>query len=139
MKGALTGRYDSIAGDVRNTLRDAKIATTGVDRSDMSIVSSFDNADARDNAASELRRAMPDMVFTNSGESGGQFTLTGKLTDIAVTQVQTNALKQNITTLHNRINELGVAEPIIQQQGADRIVVQLPGVQDRKSTRLTPV
>src|SRR3546814_14041684 len=66
MKGALTGRYDSIAGDVRNTLRDAKIATTGVDRSDMSIVSSFDNADARDNAASELRRAMPDMVFTNS-------------------------------------------------------------------------
>src|SRR3546814_7860677 len=54
----------------------------------------------------------------------------GKLTDIAVTQVQTNALKQNITTLHNRINELGVAEPIIQQQGADRIVVQLPGVQD---------
>src|SRR3546814_13076377 len=55
MKGALTGRYDSIAGDVRNTLRDAKIATTGVDRSDMSIVSSFDNADARDNAASERK------------------------------------------------------------------------------------
>src|SRR3546814_13081044 len=81
MKGALTGRYDSIAGDVRNTLRDAKIATTGVDRSDMSIVSSFANADARDNAAPELRRAMPDMVFTNSGASGGQFTLTGKPTE----------------------------------------------------------
>src|SRR3546814_18795260 len=107
MKGALTGRYDSIAGDVRNTLRDAKIATTGVDRSDMSIVSSFDNADARDNAASELRRAMPDMVFTNSGASGGQFTLTGTLTDIAVTQVQTNPLKQKFTTTHHPNKHMG--------------------------------
>src|SRR3546814_15840833 len=96
----------------------------------MSIVSSFDNADARDNAASELRRAMPDMVFTNSGESGGQFTLTGKLTDIAVTQVHTNALKQNITTLHNRLNELGVAEPHTQPQGPARTLVQLPGGPD---------
>jgi preprotein translocase subunit SecD len=130
MKGALTGRYDSIASDVRNTLREAKIATAGVERNDLSIVSTFASADARDQAASELRRAMPDMLFTNGGESGGQFTLTGRLTELAVTQVQTNALKQNITTLHNRINELGVAEPIIQQQGADRIVVQLPGVQD---------
>jgi preprotein translocase subunit SecD len=130
MKGALTGRYDSIASDVRNTLREAKIATAGVERNDLSIVSTFASADARDQAASELRRAMPDMLFTNSGESGGQFVLTGRLTELAVTQVQTNALKQNITTLHNRINELGVAEPIIQQQGADRIVVQLPGVQD---------
>ncbi|HWK72614.1 protein translocase subunit SecD [Pollutimonas sp. M17] len=130
MKGALTGRYDSIASDVRNVLREAKITTAGVERSDLSIVSAFSSADARDQAASELRRAMPDMLFTNSGENGGQFTLTGKLTELAVTQVQTNALKQNITTLHNRINELGVAEPIIQQQGADRIVVQLPGVQD---------
>ncbi|MDS1140652.1 protein translocase subunit SecD [Pusillimonas sp. SM2304] len=130
MKGALTGRYDSLASDVRNTLRDAKVATIGVERADMSIVSTFASADARDNAASELRRAMPDMAFVNSGESGGQFVLTGRLTETAVTQVQGNALRQNMTTLHNRINELGVAEPIIQQQGADRIVVQLPGVQD---------
>jgi preprotein translocase subunit SecD len=70
------------------------------------------------------------MAFVNAGENGGKYVLTGKLTDTAVTQVQTNALKQNITTLHNRINELGVAEPVIQQQGADRIIVQLPGVQD---------
>src|SRR5690554_3896169 len=130
MQGAITGRYDSIASDVRNTLREAKVAVAGVERNDMSIVSSFDSAEARDNAATELRRAMPDMVFSNSGESGGKFLLTGRLTDAAVTQVQSHALRQNITTLHNRINELGVAEPIIQQQGADRIVVQLPGVQD---------
>src|SRR3546814_2487055 len=96
----------------------------------MSVVASFGSADARDNAASELRRSMPDMVFANSGENGGQFLLTGRLTETAVTQVQSYALRQNMTTLHNRINDLSVAEPIIQQQGADRIVVQLPGVQD---------
>lgn len=130
MRGALTGRYDSLANDARNTLREAKIKVGGIERSDLSIVSTFETEDTRDAAASELRRAMPDMTFTNSSAGAGQFALTGRLTDAAVTQVQSNALKQNITTLHNRINELGVAEPIIQQQGADRIVVQLPGVQD---------
>jgi len=130
MQGALTGRYDSLANDVRSNLREAKIATVGVERNEMSVVASFDSADARDAAASELRRALPDMAFTSGGGDGGRYTLTGRLTETAITQVQTNALKQNITTLHNRINELGVAEPVIQQQGADRIVVQLPGVQD---------
>lgn len=130
MHGALTGRYDSLANDARTALREAKIKVDGIDRSDLSIISTFGSADDRSAAASELRRSMQDMVFTNSGENGGKFLLTGKLTDAAMTLVQTNALKQNITTLHNRINELGVAEPIIQQQGVDRIVVQLPGVQD---------
>src|SRR5690606_20775214 len=130
MQGALTGRYDSLASDVRNTLREANIESGNVERVDMSIVASFGSADARDNAVSELRRSMPDMVFTNSGENGNSYLLTGRLSETAITQVQTHALRQNMTTLHNRINELGVAEPIIQQQGADRIVVQLPGVQD---------
>lgn len=130
MRGALTGRYDSLAADARNTLREAKLKSTGTDRNELTIVSSFTSAEDRSAAATELRRTMPDMVFTTAGESGTEFLLAGQLTDAAVTQVQSNALKQNITTLHNRINELGVAEPIIQQQGADRIVVQLPGVQD---------
>ncbi|MYN13179.1 protein translocase subunit SecD [Pusillimonas sp. TS35] len=130
MQGALTGRYDSMANDVRNTLRNVKINPASVERENLSIVSGFNSEADRSAAASELTRAMPEMVFTATGETGGQFMLTGKLTETAVTQVQTNALKQNITTLHNRINELGVAEPVIQQQGADRIVVQLPGVQD---------
>src|SRR3546814_20863861 len=95
----------------------------------MSVVASFGSADARDNAASELRRSMPDMVFANSGENGGQFLLTGRLTETAVTQVQSYALRQNMTTLHHRIHALGVAEPLIQQQGADRFVVQLSCVQ----------
>lgn len=130
MRGALTGRYDTMASDARNILRDAKIKSSGTERNDLSIVSTFDTAADRSAALSELRRAMPDMVFADGGESSGQFVLTGTLTGPAITQVQANALKQNITTLHNRINELGVAEPVIQQQGSDRIIVQLPGVQD---------
>ncbi len=129
MHGALTTRYDSLANDVRSALREAKVPVSGVERSDLSVVANFDSSDARDNAISELRRSMPDMVFTPAS-SGKTFSLKGTLTESAVTQVQTNAIKQNITTLHNRINELGVADPIIQQQGGDRIVVQLPGVQD---------
>lgn len=130
MHGALTGRYDSLASDIRTSLREANIKAGSVERDNLSITSVFDSADARSEATSTLRRKMPDMVFTNGDESGGHFVLTGKLSDTAVTAVQSNAIKQNIQTLHNRINELGVAEPIIQQQGADRIVVQLPGVQD---------
>ncbi|MEO6985095.1 MAG: protein translocase subunit SecD [Paralcaligenes sp.] len=130
MRGALTGRYDSLASDVRTSLRDNNIKNASVDRADLSIVATFDSADSRDTAASELRRRMPDMVFTNEATNGGKFPLVGKLTDAAIVEVQSNALQQNILTLHNRINELGVAEPVIQQQGADRIVVQLPGVQD---------
>ncbi len=129
MHGALTGRYDSLANDIRTSLREAKLNAASVDRNDLSIVANFDKADTRDDAVSELRRRMPDMAFTPR-DSGGKFGFSATLTQAAVTQVQNNALKQNITTLHNRINELGVAEPIIQQQGGDRIVVQLPGVQD---------
>lgn len=130
MQGALTGRYDTMASDARSVLRDAKVSSKGAERDNLSMVIRFDSETDRDAAASALRRAMPDMVFTNVPKNGDDVQLRGELTDAAVTQVQTNALKQNITTLHNRINELGVAEPVIQQQGSDRIIVQLPGVQD---------
>lgn len=130
MRGALTGRYDTLANDVRAVLRDARVPLAGVERSDLSVLASFNTPEERDAATSELRRAMPDLTFSAGGQSGGLHTLRGELTEQAVTAVQTNALRQNITTLHNRINELGVAEPIIQQQGSDRIIVQLPGVQD---------
>jgi len=129
MRGALTGRYDAMAADARNTLRQAKIRSLGVERQDLSLVATFEDDDSRAAAISELRRTMPDVSFQNSSE-GGRLALTMRLSNAAILQVQHNALRQNITTLHNRINELGVAEPVIQQQGADRIVVQLPGVQD---------
>ena len=129
MQGALQARYDSLAADVRTTLRDEKAPSQGVERAGSSVVATFSNADDRDRAQSILRSRLPDLEFT-TGEDGNRATLTGMLSPAAVTRVQDSALKQNINTLHNRINELGVAEPVIQQQGTDRIVVQLPGVQD---------
>src|SRR5690625_1787947 len=129
MEGALTGRYDSIANEARTILREARLPISGIERDKLSIVATFKTEKERDDALFELRRRLPDMVFVNT-ESGGRLALQGVLTDTATAQVQSHALQQNITTLHNRINELGVAEPIIQQHGANRIVVQLPGVQD---------
>ncbi len=128
MQGALVSRYESLSGEVRNILRDQRIAGS-VERSGMSLVASFENASLRDNALSALRTRMPDLQLAER-QDGQRAQIVGTLSPTAVSTVQTNALRQNMTTLHNRINELGVAEPIIQQQGADRIVVQLPGVQD---------
>ena len=129
MQGALTARYDSMVTDLRNTLRDQRIEVSGVERQGMSVVASFPSEAAREKALATLRGRNPDLQFADRTD-GGKLQLVGTLSAAAVTAVQTSALKQNITTLHNRINELGVAEPVIQQQGNDRIVVQLPGVQD---------
>lgn len=129
MQGALTSRYDALVTDLRVALRDQRIESTGIERDGMSVVMSFNNAAARDRAITALRTRNPDLQMLERTE-GVRLQIVGRLSQAAITTVQASALKQNITTLHNRINELGVAEPIIQQQGADRIVVQLPGVQD---------
>ena len=129
MQGALTSRYDALVTDLRVALRDQRIESTGIERDGMSVVLSFNNAAARDRAISALRTRNPDLQMLERTE-GVRLQIVGRLSQAAITTVQASALKQNITTLHNRINELGVAEPIIQQQGTDRIVVQLPGVQD---------
>ncbi len=129
MQGALTARYDSLVTDLRAALRDQKIENTGIERSAMSVILSFSSTANRDRAINTLRTRNPDLQMLERAE-GDRQQIVGTLSQAAITAVQANALKQNITTLHNRINELGVAEPVIQQQGADRIVVQLPGVQD---------
>ncbi len=129
MQGALTARYDSLVTDLRGALRDQRIENTGIERSGMSVVATFPNDTSRDKAVSALRTRNPDLQLTERTD-GNRPQLVGVLSQSAITAVQTSALKQNITTLHNRINELGVAEPVIQQQGTDRIVVQVPGVQD---------
>ena len=129
MQGALTARYDSLGTDGRSALREQKMENTGIERSAMSVVLSFSTDASRDRAISHLRTRNPDLQMVERTE-GTRLQIVATLSQTAITAVQANALKQNITTLHNRINELGVAEPVIQQQGADRIVVQLPGVQD---------
>ncbi|MFO1345015.1 MAG: protein translocase subunit SecD [Rhodocyclaceae bacterium] len=129
MKGALTKRLDATAADLRSLFRDKNIRHAGITRDGERVTIRFREADIRDKGRNVLADSQPDLQLTEQGE-GSDLRLVATLKPEAIKRIQEFALKQNITTLHNRINELGVAEPVIQQQGADRIVVQLPGVQD---------
>jgi len=129
MKGALTKRYDSLTSDIRTQLRDKNVRNAGINRVGDTIEIVFRDNESRGRARDVLRDNLPDLQVVEQN-AGADFKLIGSLTPASIKAAQDSALRQNITTLHNRINELGVAEPIIQQQGADRIVVQLPGVQD---------
>ncbi|MBI4293323.1 MAG: protein translocase subunit SecD [Betaproteobacteria bacterium] len=129
MKAALTKRVDSLAGDVRSQLRDKNIRHAGITREGNSVVIKFRDTETRVKARKVIEDNLVDLELVDSGE-GPEPQLTATIRPTAQKRTQEFALKQNIQTLHNRINELGVAEPIIQQQGADRVVVQLPGVQD---------
>jgi preprotein translocase subunit SecD len=129
MKAALDKRAESLAGDVRTLLRDKNIRHAGLSRDGQSIVLRFREAAVRTAANNLLTDQLPDIAWVEAGD-GDQLRLTGRLKPEAARRVQEQAVNQNITTLHNRVNELGVAEPVIQRQGLDRVVVQLPGVQD---------
>ena len=129
MRTALTKKLDTLASDIRMALRDKDVRHGGVTREGQSI-----EIRARDAATLEAARRVivdqiPDLQLEQR-TSGTDTMLVGSFKPAALLKVQDQAIKQNITTLHNRVNELGVAEPVIIQQGADRVVVQLPGVQD---------
>jgi preprotein translocase subunit SecD len=129
MKAALSQKVESLAGDIRSTLREKEVRHGGITRNDQSI-----EIKVRDQAQlTAVRRILAEQfadLQAIDAADGAEFKMTASIRPEAARKVQEQALKQNITTLHNRINELGVAEPVIQQQGLDRIVVQLPGVQD---------
>ena len=129
MKSALDKRAESLAGEMRGLLRENKVRYAGISRSGQSVELRFRDAESRLAAQNLLSDQVPDLDLVAAGE-GSDLRLTGRLKPEAARQVQADALRQNITTLQNRVNELGVAEPVIQQQGLDRVVVQLPGVQD---------
>jgi preprotein translocase subunit SecD len=129
MKAALVKKMDAFVGDIRGLLREKRIQYSGVARDGQSLVVRFRDAATREKALVEIQKTMPDLELRPVDE-GTEFRLVGTLKLEAQKQTEKFALDQNITTLRNRVNELGVAEPIIQQQGADRSVVQLPGVQD---------
>jgi len=129
MKGAVTKRLDSLAADLRSLMRDKTIRHGGINREGERIVIRFRDSDTRTKARNVLEDNQPDLFLTEQGE-GTDLRLAATLKPTALKKIQELAVKQNMGTLHNRINELGVAEPVITQQGADRIVVQLPGVQD---------
>jgi preprotein translocase subunit SecD len=129
MKAALTKKAEALTGDIRTLLRDKNLRHAGISRDGNTIDVRFRDRDTLAAARSLLADSLPDLQWTDAPD-GSDFKLTGALKPEAARAVQDTAVKQNITTLHNRVNELGVAEPVIQQQGLDRVVVQLPGVQD---------
>ena len=129
MQAALTKKAESSAGDLRSILREKSIRHAGISRNGQAIEMRFRETQALDAAKGVLAEQFPDLAVVDAPE-GTDYKLTATIKPDAARRVQEQALKQNMVTLHNRINELGVAEPVIQQQGLDRIVVQLPGVQD---------
>ena len=129
MKSALVKKAESNTIEIRSMLRDKQIRHAGITRDGNGIAIRFREQDTLKKALALLQDRLPDLVWTQTAD-GADLLLSGVINAVAQKAVVDEAVQQNITTLHKRVNELGTSEPVIQQQGADRIVVQLPGVQD---------
>ena len=129
MKSALTKKAEALTGDIRTLLRDKNLRHAGITRDANNVDVRFRDRETLTAARALLQEQLPDLQWVETPD-GTDVKLSGSLKPEAAKRVQDTAITQNITTLHNRVNELGVAEPVIQQQGPDRVVVQLPGVQD---------
>lgn len=129
MNAALEKRKDALLASAKQTLREEDLRYASAPRTPAGFNLTFRDAEARNKARAALAKEYPDLQLATP-ENSTEFALVATLAPEIEQQAREYALRQNITTLHNRINELGVAEPVIQRQGADRIVVQLPGVQD---------
>ena len=130
MKAAIDKALERYVGDIRTQLRDKRIPYAGVARDGQGIQIKFQQAADREKAKVQITKNFPDLTLKETDGVEGEKQLVASLGLPAQKHIEDFALKQNMTTLHNRVNELGVAEPIIQQQGEDRVVIQLPGVQD---------
>ncbi len=129
MDGALEKSLDRYSADIRNTLREQKISYAGLEKQSKKLILKFRDNESRTKAQAELKSNYPDLGFSEE-QVDNRFHLVTVIKSEAQIRMQDSAVMQNITTLRNRVNELGVAEPIIQKAGADRVIVQLPGVQD---------
>jgi preprotein translocase subunit SecD len=130
MKGALDKAADRYTTDIRSLMREKKVLYSGVGREGSNVVLRFKDDAERTKARNAIDVAFPDLQVKEQDAAGGESRLVAGLKPEAQKRISEGAVQQNMTILRNRVNELGVAEPIIQQQGADRVVVQLPGVQD---------
>ena len=130
MKGALDKAADRYTTDIRSLMREKRIVYNGVGREQSNVVLRFKDEGERNKARLAIETNFPDLLVREQEAPGGELRLVAGLKPEAQKRIQDGAVQQNITILRNRVNELGVAEPIIQQQGGDRVVVQLPGVQD---------
>ena len=122
MQAALTKRAESLAGDIRLSLREKNIRHGGIARNGQAIEIKFRDTETLASARAVIQDQLPDLQMADAPDSS-EYKLTATIRPEAARRIQDQALKQNMVTLHNRINELGVAEPVIQQQGIDRIVV----------------
>ncbi len=129
MRGALKQAVDTYSSDARTALREKRIRFTGIAREADGLTVTLPDAAEATRARDLLFDRLPSLAWTQDAE-GGTVRIAGRLSPKAIHDIQTQAVTQNIETLHKRVNELGVAEPVIQKQGLDRVVVQLPGVQD---------
>ena len=130
MPAALKKAEERYVDDLRSTMREKKVRYLTVNRLDRGgLEIRFREVAERDKAREVIRRTLPELLLTDALK-GSEPILQVRLTDQAMTEQRKSALEQNILALRNRVNELGVAEPVIQRQGEDRLVVQLPGVQD---------
>ena len=129
MVEAMNKMKTQLVSDFRNELRSADIRLAGARTEGDDVVVTFRDAATRDAAESLLASRHRDFVF-QSYERDGRFFITAKMTQQKLSEIRTNAVEQNINIIRNRVNELGVAEPLVQRQGAERIVVELPGIQD---------
>ena len=129
MRAAVTQQVDTYASDARNALREKRIRFAGITRDGSGLIVNLPDASVGPAARDMLAERLPSLKWSTEPATEG-LRLVGRLESKAVADIGAQALKQNIETLHKRVNELGVAEPVIQQQGLDRVLVQLPGVQD---------
>ncbi|MDN7130929.1 protein translocase subunit SecD [Halomonas sp. MC140] len=129
MEAALTQRLEVNASAMRELLRSERIRYRNTDVEDRSLSIDFASAEDRDTARRLITRDFPDFEYSNAGD-GRASSLVMTLSDQSISEIQDYAINQNLTTLRNRVNELGVAEPMVQRQGPNQIVVELPGVQD---------
>ncbi|MBT3048533.1 MAG: protein translocase subunit SecD [Candidatus Thiodiazotropha sp.] len=129
MDAAIEQAAERYSGDIRTLLREKKLRYTRISREQDQVVVKFNNAEKRDQASDLIGNEFRSLNLESSDEADA-FLVTVSLSPAEKQEVQRFALQQNITTLRNRVNALGIAEPLIQQQGVRRIVVQLPGAQD---------
>ncbi len=129
MDGALSKALDRYSTDIRSTLREQKISSAGLDRENSQLIIKFRDAQSRSKAEIELKKIYSDLDLRTQ-DTERDFRLLVSIKPEAQTRMQSATIQQNVSTLRNRVNELGVAEPVIQQAGIDRVIVQLPGVQD---------
>jgi len=126
---ALERRHEYYLSAIKKTLRETRIRGLADLREDGSVLAKFGSEQEREDARSAIADAMPELMLDRIDEAE-QFSLRTFMTEQAVAELIDYAVAQNLTTLRNRVNELGVSEPLVQRQGRNRIVVELPGIQD---------